>query len=135
MGTAHPPDLKAQALAVYVDHGGAEASRQTGVPAGTIRSWALRDGVATVAAQNTRAAIAAAQMRWEQRRLALADAIGEAAEAALGLVDEALDAGDARAAKDAAVTLGVLIDRAEKLTIGTPKGHQRIDRGHLEGRG
>jgi hypothetical protein len=135
MGTAqHPPDLKAHALAIYVEHGGAEASRKTGVPAPTIRSWAHRDGVATVAAQNTRAAIAAAQLRWEERRLALADAIGREAEAALGLVDEALGAGDARAAKDAAVTMAILVDKAELLSGGTTNYYERIEPEALERR-
>jgi hypothetical protein len=116
MASQYAPDVKAEALAVYLDHGAAEAARQTGIPNGTIRSWAHRDGVATVAAQNTRAATEAARVQWEQRRLELADEIGEAAEEALNLVDAALQEGDAHAAKAAAVTVGVLIDKAELLS-------------------
>jgi transposase-like protein len=64
MTSEYQPELKAQALAIYVEHGGAEAARQTGIPNGTIRSWAHRNGVATVAAEKTRAATEAARPSW-----------------------------------------------------------------------
>lgn len=47
---------KAEALALYAEVGKAEAARRTGISAGTIGAWASRAGVATVAADVTRAA-------------------------------------------------------------------------------
>lgn len=47
---------KAEALDLYESLGAAEAQRRTGINAGTIRSWASRAGVATAAAETTRAA-------------------------------------------------------------------------------
>jgi transposase-like protein len=45
-------EQKAEALALYVEHGAAEAARQCGVAKGTIQSWASRAGVATHATEN-----------------------------------------------------------------------------------
>lgn len=47
---------KADALAIYVEHGVAEAWRRTGIPKPTIASWAQRSGLHTNAISNTRAA-------------------------------------------------------------------------------
>lgn len=54
--TRYTPQQKADALDLYAAHGPAEAERRTGIPKGTIASWASRAGLATVAADVTRAA-------------------------------------------------------------------------------
>ena len=41
---AADPAAKAQALQLAAEHGAAEASRRTGIPAGTIRAWRTRAG-------------------------------------------------------------------------------------------
>ena len=70
-----------KALDLYIEVGPAEASRRTGVPAATIRSWALRAG-ATVARPRTQAATAAveaARLTWAQRRAEVAALASEVA--------------------------------------------------------
>jgi hypothetical protein len=134
MASEYQPELKAQALAIYADHGGAEASRETGVPATTIRSWAHRAGVATVATEKTRAATEAARLRWEERRLELAHQVGEQAEEALDRVAKEITSGNAADAKNMATTLGILIDKAQLLTGGTTNRHEYASREDLERR-
>lgn len=50
--TRYDDATKAEALAAYVEHGPAEASRITGIAMGTIASWASRAGVQSVATEN-----------------------------------------------------------------------------------
>jgi hypothetical protein len=66
-----------------------------GIPNGTIRSWAHRTGVATVAAQNTRAATEAARLRWGECRLELAHRVGEQADedALIAVLERTLPSG------------------------------------------
>ncbi len=78
-----------QALELYREHGPAEASRRCGIPTKTISSWAGRTGVRTDAPSHTDAAVRAAAMRWADRRLRLADKLGQLAET---LADRAFDA-------------------------------------------
>jgi hypothetical protein len=130
----YPPDLRTQALALYVDRGGAEAARETGVPAPTIRSWASREGVATVACQKKRAATDAARLRWEERRLELAHRVGQQAEEALGRVAKEIKSGKAADAKNMATTLAILIDKAQLLTGGTTNRREHIDPEYLKQR-
>src|SRR4051794_39354750 len=59
--TRHSDEQKAQALAIYRDHGPAEAARQTGINKGTIGWWAHRAGLKSVGAARTRAATESAQ--------------------------------------------------------------------------
>lgn len=61
-----------EALALYEEHGPAEASRRTGIPKGTISSWASRAGRATKALANTAAANEARTLMLERRRQDLA---------------------------------------------------------------
>lgn len=63
---------KAYALALYSEHGPAEASRRTGINESTIKSWARRNGVAPVALENRRAAVEAKRVSVAQRKLDLA---------------------------------------------------------------
>lgn len=65
-------EQKAHAQAAYVEHGPHEASRQTGIPVGTISSWAKREGWQTVATEQTAAATAAAMVALEERKARLA---------------------------------------------------------------
>lgn len=62
---SYTPEQKAEALELYREHGAAEASRRCGIRSGTIKSWASRAGVATVAADVTRAATEVSSARRE----------------------------------------------------------------------
>lgn len=53
---AWDPDIKQQALNLYVTHGSIEASEQTGVPPRTIRHWANQADLAKARTQNLEAA-------------------------------------------------------------------------------
>jgi hypothetical protein len=64
-----------KALSLYREHGPGEASRRTGVPSATIRTWANRAGIAGEVAGQRRAAVEAAQLTMAQRRANLASAL------------------------------------------------------------
>ena len=112
-------DFKTRAVALAVEIGPAEAARQVGVKPGTVRAWCSRAGVVTVAPERTRAATEARRQAWEERRTVLVHRIGEVAERALDVVDEALIAGNTRKASDASAALARLIDKAQLLSGGS----------------
>lgn len=115
----YPAELRSQVIAYCVEHGPAEAARHwPDINPATMRSWCSRAGVATVAAERMQAASAASQLRWQERRDRLVHEIGAAAETALELTRTRLDAGNGREAKDAALTLAILVDKAQLLSGG-----------------
>jgi transposase-like protein len=65
---AYSDQERADALELYVEHGLAEAARLSGVPRGTLSSWARRAGVHTDAAgaSRARARTEAARARWAE---------------------------------------------------------------------
>ncbi|MEK6272447.1 MAG: transposase [Actinomycetota bacterium] len=73
-------EQRAKALRLYTKVGPAEASRQLGIPSPTIRKWAQLAGASSARADRVAAAVEAAKLTWEQRRGALTDKCGEAAE-------------------------------------------------------
>ena len=90
----------------------------TGIPKSTLAGWARDEGL-DLAAQSdakTRQAVAAARAKWAERRETLADRIGEGTELALDQAITFLREGRPRDAKDAATTLGILVDKAQLLT-------------------
>lgn len=96
----------------------AEAGRQTGIPKSTIMRWCRVAGVATCSAEKKRQvahANAEQVARWEQRRVTLIHELGESAARAHDRVREALEGGDAKIAKEYALTLAILVDKAEVL--------------------
>ncbi len=74
-------EQREEALRLYREVGAAEASRECGINAATIRSWAHRDGIATTVSpsEQTKAATDAARRSWTQRRQELSEATGAAA--------------------------------------------------------
>lgn len=78
--TRYDDEQKREAVELALEHGKAEASRRTGIPAGTIGSWMSRAGVATDAAANLSAANAVRLAQMEDRRTRLADRLLEIAE-------------------------------------------------------
>lgn len=68
-------EQRQRALELHRTVGPAEAARQTGIPKGTVASWARRQGVRTNVAQTLEAATDAAALTAEQKRLELADGL------------------------------------------------------------
>jgi transposase-like protein len=120
----HSEQTKARAIALAVEHGPAEAQRRlaaegTEINPATIRSWCSRAGVATVAAERMAAASEQHRLAWEERRTGMVHEMGATADKALLRATEALDAGKGRDAKEYALTLAILIDKAQLLSGGS----------------
>jgi len=112
----YTPEQKDAALALYREHGPAEAGRRTGIPGATIRSWAHRSAEdASEGAEQTRAATEAARLSWAQRRAQLTDETGTVAAQMLERIKVSKRSSDARALAQA---FSVLIDRAQLLDGG-----------------
>lgn len=101
-GNAKPPtarrytdEQKAEALALYAEHGAAEAARRTGITGHSIRSWARRKGITSQVihanARATRAAVVRRQRNAEERKVALVAKLGELAELGLDTTLAAID--------------------------------------------
>jgi len=112
---------KARAVDLAVEHGPAEAARQLGIKAGTLRSWCSLSEVTTVTPERTRQTAAATEARrlaWEQRRSELVHRIGEVAEHALNVTEAMLCSGETRKASDASAVVARLVDKAQLLSGG-----------------
>lgn len=72
-----------RALELYVEHGPTEASRQTGIPKGTIGSWAGQAGLRTVHPEKLAAALGVQRLTLAQRRATLAERLYAEADALL----------------------------------------------------
>jgi transposase-like protein len=125
---------KADAVALYLDHGPTIASDQTGIPSTTISSWAQRSGLASQRSEKLNAGVKASKLAWEERRTTLAHEMGQVAELALERCHSALtgdslviDAVNAKGehydripnpsdAKNLALTMAILADKAQLLT-------------------
>jgi len=78
---------RAEALALFVEHGPAEASKRTGIPGGTIASWGNRAGIASEAPERIRPAQEQRQATIAARKATLAERMLTKAEAILGQLD------------------------------------------------
>lgn len=135
-GPGRPPkysdEEKTQALAIYVDSGPATAATLTGIPSGTIRSWASRRAdlqqlhvqqtALQVAELNARSA-----MTWAETRSEVVRNMAGAAAALSNVIHDKIEAENIRDAKDAALTLAILIDKVQLLTGGATGRHERED--------
>lgn len=107
---------KAEALRLLAEVGTAEASRRTGIPAGTIASWGNRNGVSGATA--TEAMIVATEHRVAtiaERRAALAEELGSTSALALEHLARRVEAGGLSDG-DLIKALSLLIDRTLLLT-------------------
>ena len=129
------------ALALYVDHGPTEASRQTGIPKGTIAGWAKAVGARTVRNAKTEAATLAAQIDAARLREQLRLKMLVKAHDALARMDEPhkdfrgkdevwWDKAPSGAMKDYATTMAILLDKY-RLEVGEAttrsEVHERSD--------
>jgi hypothetical protein len=99
---------RATALRLAEEHGAAEASRRTGVPAGTIRAWRHRSGEAGPPA-------GVDPQSWAERKAQGAEDAWQAAQAALRKVHELLAAGKTGDAQRAALTMAITLDKSAML--------------------
>lgn len=111
----YTPRERDDALALTGEHGAAEASRMTLIPAATLRSWTARathraSAVAPGVAENAPTG-ATPGATYAQRRAELPARLAEALGDAVDRARDALRAGRARDARDFAVTAGILIDK------------------------
>lgn len=71
-------EQRAEALALYAEHGAAEAARMMGIAKGTVMSWASRAGLAMHATETTTVATEASLASLAQRKAQLAsDLMGD----------------------------------------------------------
>lgn len=95
-------------------------AKAAGVTTRTLYRWAKDAGI-DVAARHTTpsktsAANEATRQSWASRKATMADEIGTAAGEALAICRMALTGGAVRNAKDAALTLAILVDKAQLLS-------------------
>lgn len=103
---------KAEALRLYQELGTTEASAQTGIPKGTIATWANRAGLKTDRTPKMAAAIEASKIDAAKLRAEFSGKSIALADRLLTMIDERLDAEAADiGAKDAAVILGIVADK------------------------
>ena len=125
----YPPHEREKALAIYQEEGPGAASRQTGIPRGTISSWAKRAGVAGPNAERTKAPTEAAK-EWARRRVSLRDLSGQAAEEFLAEA-RAKKQSNARAATDHMRSFSIAVTTANVLA-GQTAGERAESQSHEE---
>lgn len=113
------PSQKSEALAIAAERGAAAASRETGIPAGSIRAW-VSVATASVVALVPDAAVQVvdadgALRAWRERRPALLNACSVGAHEAVEACRRAVAEDRGRDARDLSVACGVLIDKAQLL--------------------
>lgn len=115
----YPPELRAGAVTYAAEHGfDATYERWPGINRATIRSWCSDAGVSTGGGERMRVAREVLHLKWLERASTMADRITPVADLALQRCHEALEANNGRNAKEAALTLAILIDKAQLLSGG-----------------
>jgi hypothetical protein len=81
--SVYTAEQKAEALAIYADHGPSVAAERTGIPKGTIAAWSNRTGTQTKCVVKTREATEARLATIEARHAELVIRLTDVAEAAI----------------------------------------------------
>jgi hypothetical protein len=115
---ATDPQRKAEALQRAAQVGVAQAAREFGIPAGTIRAWRHRSGEAGPPARVD-------VQDWAARKQQGAEDAWQAAQAALAKVTELLEAGKTGDAQRAALTMAITLDKSAMLEAGAQAAHDR----------
>lgn len=110
---AWAPDVRERALAIYLERGPAEASRQTGVPKGTIAAWAHRKGLQTLAPENLARAVETSEARRELHLAELAEDLVVIARDRAKRLRQSITADSER---EIAQVMAIAIDKAQLLT-------------------
>ena len=119
---AWAPDVRERALAIYLELGNAEASRQTGVPKGTIAAWAHRKGVQTHAPETLARAVETSEARREMNLAELAEDLVVIARERAKRLRQSITANSER---EIAQVMAIAIDKAQLLT-GKPTARTEI---------
>lgn len=144
--SSYTPEQRQEAVRLYGQHGPAEASRRTGIPARSIRNWASRAGVTGPRAKKVAAATEAARASFQQRRYELRGRLLEQIHDVLERMNEphqefkgqfanevVYDSAPAGAMRDYATTFGILLDKL-RLELGEATGrHENVNRGEVDG--
>lgn len=127
-------EQKADALARYVVEGLSAAARATGIPSGTIASWASRTpGMQTLASENRErmaAALEACELKWQSHKVELVQQFAGLADAALAMAHDNVESGNVRNVKDAITSAAIAVDKAQLLSGGATG---RIEHGDANG--
>ena len=119
------PEERDAAVALVAEHGQAEAARRTGVPVGTIASWAKRAKVVAPASADRARRVEASQIAWAERRLTLADRFGEVADKAARVLLERLDHADVTVPQVISV-IEAAVGKAQLLTGGSTSREEQV---------
>ena len=114
--TTYDETFRQQAVDLAVTEGTNEAARQLGIGQATVSRWVRAAGLGTFHSERTAAATEARRLEWEQRRVELAHEQGRVAAKALAKAEAAMDDDTAGKAKDYALTMAILVDKAQLLT-------------------
>ena len=128
-------EQRASALTIYVQQGAAAASRLTGIPSGTIKSWANRTPGLQPLREETRRDLTQAaveertrqaSLSWAERKVGLIDQLGGIAEALLDCAADMIEDERPREAKEALVGAAIAIDKCQLLSGGAT-GRQEVE--------
>jgi hypothetical protein len=111
----YTPEQRDEALRLLAEVGKAEASRRTGIPAGTIASWGARRGVSAPSPEAWAQAHAAQLATMAERKQALATQLQSLAVKAATKLAERIER-DEVTAKDLVGALTAAVDRMQLLT-------------------
>lgn len=143
------PEQRAAAIAVYREHGLAEAHRVSGIPKSTLRDWAKAEGLdprelASASLDQVAAANEAREARIVAMRLELRENLLSAATdmterlrsphvdyRGRDMVEVTFEHAPADACRNYAVAAAVFIDKF-RLESGETTGHVQVDRGPVE---
>ena len=118
----YSPAQKAEAVALAAEHGIAHAHRETEIPKQTLSRWASDAGIdaGRTAREKTARAVEARVAAGEERRTTMVHEMGAVAHMALARVEHCLEgeSPDGRGAKDFALTMAILVDKAQLLSGG-----------------
>lgn len=105
-------DVRGRALVLAIEHTAEAAAVETGVPAATIRSWLKRslDAVRPYLPPELQSA-----RSWHDARGPILEALGPVAAQTLLAYARAVEEDRGRDARDFAVSLGILVDKAQLL--------------------
>jgi hypothetical protein len=125
MARPHDDAARRRARQVYETHGAQAASDTTGIHVRSIRRWASAEqwprrlSVADPSPEKMAARSQAAMLGWHTRRRHMADQLGHVGAEVLSAIERDLADRKRLNLRDAAILLGVVIDKAEGLSALT----------------
>jgi len=143
---------KAEALAIYQEHGPTAAQDALGIPKGTVTKWAKQAGVKTRVLENLQAGLKASHLAFEQRRINLAHGLlddiarlrsqlfapckkveittvsdGQQQGSHVEVVEALLDEPTFADKKAILTSIGIAVDKVQLLSGGATSRHEEVD--------